>query len=294
MTLESAQQQLQLQLKNLYAEREAANITDWVMEHVTGKKKIERLLDKHMLLPENVQAQLQQITKELRTHRPVQYVLGETWFCGMKFFVNEHVLIPRPETEELVDWVVEESEELKVKSEKLLDVGTGSGCIPIALKKKLGSSASITSVDVSKDALQVAQKNADALGADVSFLHIDFLNEDGWEGLPVFDCIVSNPPYIKRSEEKDMGKNVLDFEPGIALFVPDEDALLFYRKIALFAKEHLAKNGFIFLEINEALGKGVTELYNSFGYVVELRKDLQGKDRMMKVNLIPSTQEKIC
>lgn len=284
MTTREAQQKAQLQLKLLYDEREAVNITDWVMEHITGKKRIDRLLDKQAMLTTSQKEQLDTILQELATHKPIQYVLGEAWFAGMKFFVNEHVLIPRPETEELVDWIVGESQKSKVKNQKLLDIGTGSGCIPVSLKKLLPE-LYVSSVDISKDALEIAQKNAAGLHADVNFLHFDFLNEANWDQLPVVDTIVSNPPYIKQSEYGSMSKNVLDFEPSIALFVPDEDALLFYRKIVMFSKTHLSKNGSIFLEINEALGKEVIELYESFGYNVELRKDMQGKDRMAKANL---------
>lgn len=286
MTTREAQQKAQLQLKILYDEREAVNITDWVMEHITGKKRIDRLLDKQAMLTTSQQLQLDTILQELATHKPIQYVLGEAWFAGMKFFVNENVLIPRPETEELVQWVGEESQKLsrhtRDKSQKLLDIGTGSGCIPISLKKLLPE-LSVSSVDVSKEALEVAKKNAAGLDVDVNFLHLDFLNEANWDQLPIVDIIVSNPPYIKQSEQNNMSKNVLDFEPSIALFVPDEDALLFYRKIALFSKTHLSKSGSIFLEINEALGKEVIELYESAGYKVELRKDMQGKDRMARI-----------
>jgi release factor glutamine methyltransferase len=284
MTVQSAQLHALTQLKLVYDEREAANITDWVMEHVTGQKKIARLLDKHYEMPGALVMQLEQILQELSTHRPVQYVLGEAWFAGMRFYVNEHTLIPRPETEELVDWIVEEIKNSKLKIKNILDIGTGSGCIPIALKKKLPA-VDITSIDVSEEALQVARQNAETLEADISLSNIDFLDEANWKQLAVFDLIVSNPPYIKHSEQKNMAKNVLDFEPAIALFVPDEDALLFYRKIAAFSKMHLTKGGSIFLEINEALGDEVSELYRQAGYDVELRKDLQGKNRMAKVNL---------
>jgi release factor glutamine methyltransferase len=284
MTILQAQQQTLVQLKLLYDEREAANITDWVMEHITGQKRIDRLLNKQALLTSAQQEKLEIILPQLAAHKPVQYVLQEAWFAGMPFFVNEHVLIPRPETEELVEWIGVESQKLKVKSQKLLDVGTGSGCIPVSLKKKLPDS-DITSIDVSEDALNVAKKNAAGLGTEIHFLHTDFLNEENWKQLPVFDIIVSNPPYIKQSEHSSMSKNVTAFEPSLALFVPDEDALLFYRKIALFAKTHLSKQGSVFLEINEALGKETAALYESEGYVVELRKDMQGKERMVKGNL---------
>ncbi|MES2330464.1 MAG: peptide chain release factor N(5)-glutamine methyltransferase [Bacteroidota bacterium] len=284
MTIQEAQQTALMQLKKLYAEREAVNITDWVMEHITGKKRIDRLLDKQAIFAGSQIAKLDSILEELATNKPVQYVLEEAWFAGMRFFVNEYVLIPRPETEELVEWIALESQKLKVKSQKILDIGTGSGCIPIALRKKMPG-CSVISIDVSEDALEVARKNADSLQADIDLLHFDFLNESNWGQLPVVDLIVSNPPYIKQSEHSSMAKNVLDFEPSIALFVPDEDALVFYRKIAAFSKTHLSPNGSIFLEINEALGNEIIDLYESFGYAVELRKDMQGKDRMARVNL---------
>jgi release factor glutamine methyltransferase len=293
MTIQSAQQRVFVQLKGLYDEREAANITDWVMETLTGRKRIDRLLAKELVLSADVVARLDLILLELATHRPVQYVLGEAWFAGMQFYVNEHTLIPRPETEELVDWISNEYPRLtggqgisNREYRMLIDIGTGSGCIPIAIKKKL-SGLAVTSIDVSKEALAVAKQNAEALQADINLLNIDFLDEAAWDQLPVFDIIASNPPYIKRSERKQMSRNVVDFEPAIALFVPDEDALLFYRKIAAFAKTHLSEGGSIFLEINEALGKEVVELYRIEGYEVALRKDLQGKDRLLHVFTSP-------
>lgn len=279
MTIQQAQQQALAQLKILYDEREAANITDWVMEHITAKKRIDRLLDKQVALTDVQLFTLDTILQELSTHKPIQYILGEAWFAGMKFFVDGSVLIPRPETEELVEWVWE-SQKLEVRSQKLLDIGTGSGCIPVALKKKWPE-LSVTSIEVSEAALKVARQNADILQAEINLLQLDFLNETDWNRLPFFEIIISNPPYIKRSEHSTMKKNVLDFEPPVALFVPDEDALLFYRKIAVFGKTHLSKHGHIFLEINENLGKEVLELYETYGYQVELKKDMQGKDRMM-------------
>jgi release factor glutamine methyltransferase len=283
MTVTEAQQQTLLQLKMLYNEREAANITEWVMEHVTGKKRIDRLIYKQAALETTQVQKLENFLQQLASHKPIQYVLQEAWFYGMRFFVNENVLIPRPETEELVYWVGEESKKLTIKSQKLLEIGTGSGCISIVLKKELPGLL-ITSIDVSSGALEVAKKNAVTQEAEINFLVIDFLDEENWKRLPVFDIIVSNPPYIKQSEQSAMSSHVTGFEPSIALFVPDEDALLFYRNIASFAKTHLAQQGLVFLEINEALGKEVVELYEKEGYAVELKKDMQGKDRMLKVS----------
>jgi release factor glutamine methyltransferase len=285
MTIRSEQEALRDALTTLYDSREASNIADWVIEHITGRKKIDRLIRKNKEFSSGEYTRLNQYAAELLAGKPVQYVLGETWFMGMKFYVNESVLIPRPETEELVEWIVE-SQKSKIKNQKsLLDIGTGSGCIPIAIKKKLPD-ISVASVDISQVASAVAAANATVLQADIKFIIRDFLDESNWHQMPVFDIIVSNPPYIRQSERSGMAKHVIEYEPSIALFVPDEDSLLFYRKIALFAKDHLAKNGMVFLEINEKLGEEVVELYESYGFATELRKDLQGKDRMLRVDLV--------
>lgn len=284
MTIRSEQEALRDALTTLYDDRESANIADWVVEHITGKKKVDRLIRKNDSFTPAEQALFDRYTTELLLCRPVQYVLEEAWFMGMKFHVNESVLIPRPETEELVEWLVE-SQKPKVGSQKaILDIGSGSGCIPVAIKKKLPGIV-VTSVDVSQDAVNVSKKNAAALAADVSFVLLDFLDESAWHRLPVFDIIVSNPPYIRQSERSGMAKHVVEYEPDIALFVPDEDALLFYRKIALFAKDHLAEDGMIFLEINELLGEQVAELYKGHGFTTKLRKDLQGRDRMIGIGV---------
>lgn len=286
MTIRSAQDELVTALKKIYDDREASTIADWTLEHVTGKKRVDRLITKDQQLDPGQQQALIQIQEKLLTHCPVQYALEEAWFAGMKFYVNENVLIPRPETEELVDWAALEIKNSQLKIKNILDIGTGSGCIPISLKKKCPD-LSVTSIDVSEGALAVARQNATTLNAEVEFARVDFLEEKNWEPLSLFDIIISNPPYIKDSERVNMSKNVLDFEPQIALFVPDKDALLFYRKIVLFAKDHLAKDGRIFLEINEALGEEIIKLYEAGGYVVEIRKDLHGKDRMAKITQGP-------
>lgn len=291
MTLTEAQVTTRSALLSYYDTREAAQICDWVLEHVSGKKRIDRLIDKAALLTADQQLRLAEILAELQSHRPIQYVLGEAWFAGMPFFVNEAVLIPRPETEELVEWIVEDTlnEErgtlsAEQRTKHLLDIGTGSGCIPIALAKKLPH-CSVSAIDVSEAALAVARRNAANLDANVQFLQTDFLDELQWPNLPVVDIIVSNPPYIKVAEQETMARHVLDFEPSLALFVPDEDALLFYRKIAAFGKTHLRAEGAVFVEINEALGKETVALFEQQGYTVTLRKDLQGKDRMIKATL---------
>lgn len=280
MTIQQAYHFLQEQLCTIYDIDESANIADLVIEHITGYRKLGRLTHKNLVLQENQIEQLQSITKNLLQHKPVQYVLGEAWFYEMKFYVNEHVLIPRPETEELVELVA--SCQLPITS--ILEIGTGSGCIPITLKKQLPK-ATITSIDVSVHALAVAQQNAKNLNAPVTFIELDFLYEDNWHALNCYDTIVSNPPYIKQSECNTMNQNVLDYEPHIALFVNNDDALIFYRKIALFGKTHLNTNGKIFVEINERLGNETLALFESYGYNAILKKDMQQKNRMIIASL---------
>ena len=282
MTLQEAQQQLLTSLYELYDNREAANIANWVMEHVTGMRKIDRIMHKQSLLPPDGIARLEQYTRELLTHKPVQYVLHEAWFCGMPFYVDESVLIPRPETEELVEWVVEEVGSKKYEvGNSILDIGTGSGCIPISLKKKLPQ-ATIYACDVSAPALAVAAKNAATQQTDINFIHTDFLDTTIWPTLPFVDIMVSNPPYIPQHNQHSMLPNVLAYEPHLALFVPNEDPLLFYDAIARFAQQHLLPGGTIFAEIHEDLGAQTKKLFESKGFVAEVKKDFQGKERMVK------------
>lgn len=284
MTIHLAYQQLLAQLYELYEDREAANIADMVIENVTGQRKIDRILYKELPLSQPQQERLALLTKALLQHRPVQYVLNEAWFINLKLYVDDNVLIPRPETAELVDWVVRDLKTGPRSADKLclLDIGTGSGCIPIALKKQLPAYA-VSAVDVSENALEIARKNAHAHQAQIDFKQLDFLNTKHWKQLTRFDVIISNPPYIKNSEQENMSANVLQHEPHLALFVPDENALVFYVAIAEFAQEHLAKTGSIYVEINEALGQQVVEMFNANGFKkVEIQKDLQGKDRMVK------------
>jgi release factor glutamine methyltransferase len=281
MSIQQAYQELLLQLYDLYDDREAANITDMVIEYTSGQGKIDRILNKDLPLTLPQVEKLKIITEQLLHNKPVQYVLHEAWFAGMKFYVDENVLIPRPETEELVDWIFTEAGSKKYEVKSIIDIGTGSGCIPIVLKKKLPK-ATVRALDVSEGALNVAIKNAMLLGSQVYFMRMDFLDINTWKDLGKFNIIVSNPPYVRLSEACSMNVNVLEHEPHLALFVPDEDALLFYRHIAAFGKTHLEQNGMIFLEINESLGKQVMELFNKDGYSAKIKKDLQGKERMIK------------
>jgi release factor glutamine methyltransferase len=279
MSIELAYQQLAQQLETLYEKREASNIANWVIEHITGLKRMDRIIQKNASLTPEQELELTEKTSLLLTAQPVQYVLGEAWFAGNPYFVDASVLIPRPETEELVEWIL--TDDLIKNFRHFLDIGAGSGCIPITLKLKKPH-AFVLSFDISKEALAIAQINATKLNADVHFMEVDILDETRWHNFPIFDCIVSNPPYIKDTERSSMAKHVTEFEPSLALFVRDEDPLVFYRKIALFALDHLEAHGNIYLEINEALGKEVLTLYEGLGYTTELRKDLSGRDRMVK------------
>ncbi|MCW3111663.1 MAG: peptide chain release factor N(5)-glutamine methyltransferase, partial [Segetibacter sp.] len=265
MTIQLAYQQLLTQLYEVYENREAANIADMVLEHVTGQRKIDRILYRDIPVTPAQQAKIEKITGQLLQLRPIQYVLGEAWFMEMKLRVNESVLIPRPETEELVEWIIADIKKTGNKEISVFDIGTGSGCIPIAIRKKIPEVA-VSAIDVSDDALQVAILNSIEQKVLVDFLHLDFLNEEEWNQLGKYNVIVSNPPYIKQSEEDSMRDNVLKFEPRMALFVPNEDPLLFYKRIAKFGRSHLKSGGTIYVEINEALGTEVVELFKENGF----------------------------
>ena len=284
MTIHEAQQRLLFQLYHVYDNREASNIADLVMEKITGWKKIDRIINKSVPLRESSIELLDRYTLELLANKPVQYVLNEAWFYGLKFFVDKNVLIPRPETEELVAWAVETIAKIP-DSPSILDIGTGSGCIPVALKKQRPD-AIIYACDVSTEALNVAKRNAAENGTTIAFVEVDFVVESERKRLPLVDLIISNPPYIPYSDKLSMHPNVVEHEPHQALFVPNEDPLLFYREIARFSKDHLKKPGFIFMETHENLAQKVHDLFKSSGFEkIEIRKDLQGKDRMMKITV---------
>ncbi len=280
MTIQEGTFLLLNNLRSIYSREEADTITDWTMEHLTGSKKAERMIYKNeKITPEEVD-KLQQYIKRLMAHEPVQYVLNEAWFCGLKLYVDKSVLIPRPETEELVEWVID-SCRFPIDKLSILDIGSGSGCIAIALKRRLGK-ADVSSCDVSEHALAIARRNAASLGLDVNFFLMDFLDDGLRNNLPVFDIIVSNPPYVTAIDAKDMSPNVLDFEPSTALFVPDDDPLVFYKAIADFGITHLNPNGSIFVESNEVFGKQVADLFNSKGFTTVIKPDMQGKDRLIR------------
>jgi len=283
MTIKEQYQLLSQQLQRLYTNGEAGTITNWVLEHYTGLSRMsintrgDKLLSNH---------EIQIISKalnELLKYRPVQYVLEEAWFKNMAFYVDENVLIPRPETEELVDWVVETGKPRQA-NKQILEIGTGSGCIAISLKNAMYQ-ATVTALDISEAALKVAKRNAEKLKAPIDFIQMDFLSENNWLSLPKFDVIVSNPPYIPINEKDKLDKNVTGWEPGMALFVPDNDPLLFYRKIAAFGKTNLEKDGIIFVECHQDFAKTAQALFISEGYETILKKDMFDNERMIQAKL---------
>jgi release factor glutamine methyltransferase len=285
MTLNETRTVLTKELATIYDSDELKNIIELVIEHITNLPRKEQVKNKAAYLTCTQLEDLDAITERLKKNEPVQYVLGEAWFAGMKFKVNKNVLIPRPETEELVDWIIKEAMSHELRAETILDVGTGSGCIPITLKKKLPE-ANISAIDVCSEALFIATENAIELNAEVNFILFDFLDEEKWTDLGQYDMIVSNPPYVKQNEISTLHERVKEFEPPLALFVPDNDALLFYKKISDFSLKHLKIEGSLFVEINEALGDSVVNLLRTAGFVnIELKKDMQGKDRMVKAML---------
>jgi release factor glutamine methyltransferase len=280
MTIQEAEKYLSFQMADIYEKREAATIADWVMESITGWKKLDRIARKDLVVAEDSMTVLRRIKSELVAHRPVQYVLQEAYFCGLKLYVDENVLIPRPETEELVVWVLEYIGKAKTNL-RILDVGTGSGCIPIAIKKKQQAST-LYACDISQEALEIAEKNAGDHNTSITFLQTDILNPPSWHQLPDCDIIVSNPPYIPVTDKINMRQNVLLFEPHIALFASDQDPLIFYKMIADCGNEILLPEGKLFVEIHEDSGENVAEIFRHRSYVnIEIRKDLYGKERMV-------------
>ncbi|MBL0049565.1 MAG: peptide chain release factor N(5)-glutamine methyltransferase [Bacteroidetes bacterium] len=275
----------------LYDREEVKNFCFLTCEKFLNFSRIDLRQKSAMEIQVDLAKKFTTVVEELMQHKPIQYILGETEFYGLIFLVDENVLIPRQETEELVDWILNQNKSVDAKSParkpsliRILDIGTGSGCIPIALKKNM-QSAQVFALDVSEKALHQAQTNARLNDVSIEFIRQDILNIDvSIDALATaFDVMISNPPYIRNSESRLMHKNVLEYEPHLALFVPDENPLLFYEAIATFAKKTLRLNGQIYFEINEALGGDVIKLLANKGFKqIELRKDLNGKDRMIK------------
>jgi len=279
MKLLELQNTYQKELQSIYSSSEIDRIFFWIAEKILDKPEhILRLaLEEEWWEFEEKKNQFLFKLVLLKDHTPIQYILGETEFYGMKFFVNENVLIPRPETEELVEWILNDVKNAELK---IIDIGTGSGCIPIVLKKNLPN-ASVWAMDFSEKAIETAQINADYHQTDIQFIQNDFLTMD-FKELPEFDIIVSNPPYIGETEKSEMDENVVKFEPHSALFVPDQNALVFYEKIIELAKNNLKPNGKIYVEINQNLAQETKELFQNNFKNTELKKDISGNFRMIK------------
>lgn len=282
MTIASIEKVFIQDLAELYGVEEAGSIAWLVIGFVCRINRTQYLNNKNNILSEEELATFYNMLSDLRKGVPVQYLIGETEFYGSVFKVNPAVLIPRPETEELVDWVLKDLKADKPAREglKLLDIGTGSGCIPITIKKYLPG-LKVSAVDVSCEALAVAKENAQLNDTEVKFIQDDMLNPVAeWNK---FSVITSNPPYVTLAEKMQMHVNVLNYEPHLALFVPQDDPLIFYKAIARFADHHLEAGGLLYLEINENLGQETISLLKASGFKdIELRQDLRDRDRMIK------------
>lgn len=266
-------------LKAIFDESEIDSFFYIILETFHKLKRIDLALNPSFELDTLHLLQWETVLADLKKQKPLQYILGETEFFGLPFLVNENTLIPRQETEELVDWIIKDLKIVGLQDLKILDVGTGSGCIAISLSKNIPN-ASVFALDVCEKALAIAEKNAELNDVHITFLHQNILEVENLN--QKFDVIVSNPPYVRNLEKQEIQKNVLEYEPHLALFVEDHDALLFYRKIATLAIKNLSKNGILYFEINQYLGKEMIEMLDDLGFKnMQLKKDIYGNDRMI-------------
>lgn len=271
------------ELSSLYDVMEIESFFYIILEQFHNKKRIDLALNPEMEMDALQLLRWETVLSELKKEKPIQYILGETEFYGLRFRVNENTLIPRPETEELVERILVESRKSKVEGLRILDIGTGSGCIAISLAKNI-SDAKVSAIDVSEKALEMAKKNAEINVVNVDFILADVLKLSTFDFRlsTKYDVIVSNPPYVRNLEKQEIKPNVLEFEPHLALFVEDDDALIFYRKIAELSLENLSDNGKLYFEINQYLGKETVELLEKLGFKnVKLIKDIYENDRMI-------------
>ncbi|KMQ59101.1 protein-(glutamine-N5) methyltransferase [Chryseobacterium sp. BLS98] len=279
MTVSAFKKYFKSELSTLYNESESTFLCSVFIQKIVGLNSFhQRKLSDQPLLMDDEQKLLEAVS-ELKTGKPYQQILGETEFYGMLFFVDEHVLIPRPETEELLEIAIRTIRHSGFHHQnlKILDIGTGSGVIPLVLKKHFPE-AEISSIDFSEKALETAKRNAEYHQLEINFIHADYLNSELTE---TYDVIISNPPYIGIEEETEIADSVKGFEPKMALFSPVQDALIFYRKIAVDSKQHLKDNGLLFLEINQKLGPETLELYTDSFSEAQLIKDLSENDRFI-------------
>ncbi|MEX6625695.1 peptide chain release factor N(5)-glutamine methyltransferase [Tenacibaculum salmonis] len=304
-------------LKSIYPQTEIDTFFFYIIEDYLGFQRIDVIMKSDFKITKEKQLLFNNVIQRLKNEEPIQYILGNTEFYGYPFLVNKNTLIPRPETEELVEWILSEFSNIKnlqhdevLKPLTILEIGTGTGCIPISLKKNL-SNSDVSAIDISKEALKIAKENAKLNSVDVNFIEQDILKTDDLNFVSStstdlkfvsststdlkfvsststdlkFDVIVSNPPYVRELEKVEIKNNVLKNEPHLALFVDDNNPLIFYDKIADLAKKHLTKNGLLFFEINQYLGKETVKMLTDKGFKnIELRKDFSGNDRMIKAS----------
>jgi len=283
MTLKQLKSQFNQRLVGEFPPEEIQSFLSILSEDILGYNRFQASIHAEEELLENDRKRFENALERLANHEPIQYITGETEFYGLPFKVNPHTLIPRPETEELVEWILQTSSELQIANPKIIDIGTGSGCIAVSLAKHL-EKAEVHAVDISEEALNIAKENAAINEVEIHFFQQDILSE---KMLPLqYDIIVSNPPYVRNLEKERMHRNVVQFEPATALYVTNEDPLLFYRTIAQLAQTHLKPNGFLFFEINEYLSEEMLELLKTEGFSnITIKKDIFKKPRMLKCTL---------
>jgi release factor glutamine methyltransferase len=279
MLIKTYKSLFQRELSSFYDTMEIESFFFLILEQFRNLKRIDLALQPDLEFTEAEISQWNLVLEQLKIEIPIQYILGKTHFYGLEFQVNPNVLIPRPETEELVDWIIKTNSNGNLSPIKIIDIGTGSGCIAISLAKNLPN-ASVFALDVSKKALEIAQKNAIQNETKITFIEKNILEITNFE--QQFDVIVSNPPYVRNLEKAEIKKNVLENEPHLALFVADDDALLFYRKIGQIAMKNLQSGGQLYFEINQYLGKETVDLLADLGFQnIELRQDIYGNNRMI-------------
>lgn len=290
MKLKDLKHKFHEHLDAIYGKEEVQTFFFMLTEYYNAIKRIDLALNTELTIEDDFVLKYESALKALKNHEPIQYIIGQTEFYGLPFYVNENTLIPRPETEELVELILSNTntnsqlENVEGNNQfNILDIGTGTGCIAISLGKQLPN-ASVSALDVSAKALEIANKNAQLNQVDINFIENDILKICNFEldSATKFDIIVSNPPYVRQLEKQQMQDNVLNHEPHLALFVEDENPLIFYRAITQFATKNLKPNGELYFEINEYLGKEMIALLEAFGFKnIQLKKDLFGKDRMI-------------
>ena len=280
MLLKEFRNHFNKELSSAFPQTEIDTFFFLLIEKELELQRVDLVLNTQLSIPKEKFEHLYNALARLKTQEPIQYILGETEFYGLPFKVSKDTLIPRPETEELVEWIINDCNDKSNIS--ILEIGAGSGCIPVALAKNLPN-ATISSIDISKKALAVAKENATINNVNVDFIDQDILKTDK---LPQqYDIIVSNPPYVRELEKIEIKPNVLENEPHLALFVDDNNPLIFYSKIADLAKKHLKKSGVLYFEINQYLGEETTEMLSKKEFTTELKKDLFGNNRMTKSTL---------